>query len=88
MVPNVVENILRTMEDGSSWGTFDPMSTIKKWGIDKVRRTTEEKGPRSYKSRNSAKVNVKSRIGDDSYYEEDNISENRDKKGHLFSSDS
>ena len=35
------------------------MSLLKKGSIDKVRRTTEEKGPRSYKSRNSAEVNVK-----------------------------
>ena len=35
------------------------MSAIKKWRIDKVRRATEEKGPRSFKSRNFAEVNVK-----------------------------
>ena len=34
------------------------MSAIKKWSIDKVRRATEEKGPRSLKSHNSAEVNV------------------------------
>ena len=42
------------------------MSAIKKWSIDKVRHATEEKGPRSFKSRNSAEVNVKSLIDDDS----------------------
>ena len=63
------------MGEGSSWETFDPMSTINKWSIDKVRRTNEEKGPRSYKSRNSAKVN-KSLSDDESYSEEDNIFEN------------
>ena len=42
------------------------MSAIKKWSIDKVRRTTEEKGPHSLKSRNSAEVNVKSLSDDDS----------------------
>ena len=43
---------------------------------------------RSYKSRYSAKVNVKSLNDDDSYDEENNISENGGKEGHLFSSDS
>ena len=42
------------------------MSLIKKWSIDKVSRATEEKGPRCYKSRNSAEVNVKSLSDDDS----------------------
>ena len=46
------------MEEGSSLETFDPMSAMKRWSIDKVRRITEEKGPRSFKSRNSAEVNV------------------------------
>ena len=35
------------------------MSAINKWNIDEVRRATEEKGPRSYKSRNSSKMNLK-----------------------------
>ena len=64
------------------------MPALKKWSIDKVRRTTKENGPRSYKSRNSAKVNVKSLSDGDSCDEEDNVSENRGKEGHLFSSDS
>ena len=68
-----LENILRIMEEGSSWETFDPMSAIRKWGIDKVRRATEEKGRRSYKSRNSAEVNVKSLSDDDSYNEEEHF---------------
>ena len=75
------------MEKGSSWETFDLISAIKKWSIDKVRRTTEEKGSRSYKSLNSAKVNVKSLSDDDSYDEEENISENGDEEGYLFSCD-
>ena len=75
------------MEKGSSWETFDLISAIKKLSIDKVRRTTEEKGSRSYKSRNSAKVNVKSLSDDDSYHEEENISENGDEEGYLFSCD-
>ena len=54
------------MEEGISLETFDPMSAIKKRGIDKVRRATEEKGPRSFKSRNSAEVTVKSVSDDDS----------------------
>ena len=45
------------------------------------------KGSRSYKSRNSAKVNVKSLSDDDSYDEEENISENGDEEGYLFSCD-
>ena len=62
------------------WETFDPMPAIKKWNIDKVRRTTEEKGPGS--------CSYKSLRDDDSYYEEGNISENGDEERHLFSSDS
>ena len=42
------------MEDGSSWETYDPISVVNKWGIDKVRRTTEEKRSSSYKSHNFA----------------------------------
>ena len=61
------------------------MSAIKKWSIDKVRRATEEKGPCSYKSRNSAEVNVKSLSDDDSYGEEEIISEQWDDEGCLFS---
>ena len=80
--------ILRVMEVGSSWKTFDPISAINKRSIDKVRCTTKEKGSRSCKSHNSAKVNVKSLSDDDSYEEEGNISENGDKEGYLFSSDS
>ena len=76
------------MEKGNSWQTFVPILVIKKWNIDKVRRTTGEKVPRRYKSRNSVKVNVKSLGDDDSYHEEENISENRDEKEYLFSSDS
>ena len=49
-----LENNLRIMEDGSSWETYDPVSVVKKWGIDKVRRTTEEKRSSSYKSHNFA----------------------------------
>ena len=58
------------MEEGGSWENFDPMSGIKKWRNDKVRRATEEKGPRRCKSRNFAEVNVKYLSGDDSYDEE------------------
>ena len=83
-----LENILRIMKEGISWETLDPMSAIKKWSIDTVRRTPEEKGSRSYKPRNSAKVNVKSLSDDDSYDEEENISENGDEERYLFSSDS
>ena len=70
------ENILKIMEEGSNWGTFGLVSAIKKWSIDKVRRTAEEKESHSYESRNSAKVNVKFLSDDDSYDEEGNISEN------------
>ena len=76
------ENILRNMEEGSSWETFDLMT-----GKVKVRRTTEEKGSRSYKSRNSAEVNVKCLSDNNIYDEVGNTSENGD-KGYLFSSDS
>ena len=54
------------MEEGSNWGTFGLVSAIKKWSIDKVRRTAEEKESHSYESRNSAKVNVKFLSDDDS----------------------
>ena len=63
---------------------FWPISTVKKWGIDTVRRTTEQKGSRNYKSPNSAKVNVKSLSNDDSYNEEENISENGDEERYVF----
>ena len=48
------------MQEGTSSETFDSMSATKKRSIDKVRRATEEKLPRSFKSRNFAEVNVKS----------------------------
>ena len=83
-----LENILRIMEEGGSWETFDSMSAIKNWSIDKVRRSTEEKGPRSCKSHNSAEVNVKTFSDDDSYDEEENIFENGDEERYLFSSGS
>ena len=83
-----LENIFRAMEEGSSWETFDPISAIKKWGIDTVRRTIKEKISRNLKSRNSAKVNVKSLSDDGSYDEEENISENGDEVGSCFFSDS
>ena len=51
-----LENILRIIQEGSSWENFDSMSAMKKWSIDKVRHTTLEKGPHSYQSHNSAKV--------------------------------
>ena len=76
------------MKEGTSWQTFEPMSAIKKWSIDKFRRTTEEKRSRSCKLHNSARVNVKSLSDDDSYDEVQNISENGDKEGYLFSSES
>ena len=66
------------------WQFFLLISVIKKWNIDKVRRTTGEKGSRIYKSRNFAKFNVKSLSDDESYHEEENISENGDKEGYLF----
>ena len=37
-----LEYILRIMEKGSSWGTFDAI--LKKWGVDTVRHTTKETG--------------------------------------------
>ena len=88
LVVKCSENIFRIMEQGSSWETFDPMTAIKKWSIDKVRCTTEEKGPHSYKSCDFTEVNVKFLRYDDSYNEEENISENRGEEGYLFSSDS
>ena len=56
LVVKRLENILRIMEEGSSWETFDPISTIRKLSIDKVRHATEVERPQSYKSRNSAEV--------------------------------
>ena len=61
------------------------MSWIKKWNIDKVWCATEEKESLSYKSRNSAEVNVKSLSDDDSYGEKEIISEHWDDEGYLFS---
>ena len=52
------------------------MSAIKKWSIDKVRRATQEKGPRNFKPRHSAEVNVKSLSDDDREDEEKNVSDN------------
>ena len=66
------------MEEVRYWETFDLIQAIKKWSIDKVRCTTEEKGSHSNKSCNSAKVNVKSLSDDDSYDTKENISENWD----------
>ena len=53
-----MEDTLKIMEedDRKLYETFDPMSAIKKWSIDKIWRATEEKGPRSFKSPNSAEV--------------------------------
>ena len=39
-----LENILKIMDKGSSWETFDPISAINKWSIDEVRRAIKEKG--------------------------------------------
>ena len=66
------------MEEGSRKlkETFDPMSAITKWSIDKVRRATQEKGSRSFKSPNSAEVNVKSLSDDNREDEKKNISDN------------
>ena len=83
-----LENILKTFKEGSSWETLDIISAIKKWSINKVRCTTQEKGSRSYRSHNSAKVNVKSLSDDDSYDKEENTTENEDEEGYLFSCDS
>ena len=66
ILENILENILAVMPEGSSSETFDPMSATKKWNIDIVRLATEKKEPRSYKSCNSAEVNVKSLSDDDS----------------------
>ena len=63
------------------------LSAMNKWNFDKVRCATKEKGPWSYKSRNSAKVNVKYLCDDDNYDEEENSSENGE-EGYFFSSDS
>ena len=76
------------MEEGRSCKTFEPISAIKKRNIDKVWRTTEEKGSRSYNLFNSARVNIKSLSDDDSYDEEENISGNEDEERYFFSSDS
>ena len=63
-------------------------TAIKKCGTDKFRHTTEEKGPRSYKSRSSAEGIVESLSDDDGYDDEENISENGFEERYLFSSDS
>ena len=79
--------ILRIMEEGGNWETFDSMSAMKKLSTDKAWWATEEKGPRCCKSRNFATVNVKSLSDDASYDKKENISENGDKIRYLFSSD-
>ena len=79
-----LENVLRITEKGSIWVIFDPISAIKNQGIDTVRLTTEGKGLSNYKSRNSAKVNVKSLSDDGSYNEEENISEHGDEEENNF----
>ena len=66
------------MEESSIWGTFDVISLIK------VGAQPRRKDQVSAKSRNSAKVNVKSLSDDDSYDEEENISENGDEKDICF----
>ena len=38
-----LENISKIMKEGSSWESFNPISAIKKWSTDRVRRTTKEK---------------------------------------------
>ena len=48
----------------------------------------KEKGLHSYKSHNSAKVNVKSLNDDDGYDAKNSISKSGGKEEHLFSSDS
>ena len=82
-----MQNILRVMEEGSSWKTFEPISAVKKWSINKVWRTTKEKRSRSYNLFNSARVNIKSLNDDDSCNEEENISGDEDKERYFFSSD-
>ena len=79
---------MRIKEEGSSCEIFDPMSWIKKWSIDQVRCATDEKESLSCKSRNSAQENVKSLSDDDSYGEEEIISEHWDDEGYLFSCNS
>ena len=83
-----LENILRIREVGSGSETYDPMSAIKKWSINKVKNATKENGPRSYKSCDTAEVNIKSHSDDDSFDEEGNISENGDEDEYSYSSDS
>ena len=78
-----LEYILRIMEKGNSWGTFDAI--LKKWGVDTVRHTTKETRWHNYQPCNSAKVNVKSvSDDDDSYNEEENICENGHEVGYCF----
>ena len=67
---------------GGSWETFDPKSVIKKCSTDNIRWVNEEKGPRSWKSRNFAEVNVKSLSDDETF------SENGGEERYLFTSDS
>ena len=79
-----LEKNSRIIEEGSNWETFDPISAIKKWSIAKVRRASEKEGLSSYKSRNSAEVNIKSLSDDDNYDEEENIYENGDEEEYFF----
>ena len=84
----LLKNILEIMEEGGSWKRLSQWTAIKKWSNDKFRHTTKKKQPRSYKSRNSAEVIVKSLSDGDAYDEKENISENRVEEEYLFSSDS
>ena len=68
--------------------TLSLAGEFREVSIDEVRRVTEEIGSRSYKSRNSPEVNVKSSSGDDSSDEEENISENGNEEKYLFPTDS
>ena len=56
-----IKKLHRTNQDSNDFSSkMDPsiLLAIRKWSIDKVRSTTKEKGPSSYKLRNSTNVNV------------------------------
>ena len=77
----------RTNQDSNDFSSkMDPsiLLAIRKWSIDKVRRTTKEKGPSNYKLHNSTNVNVKSLNDDDNYDEANNISEKVSKNIFLL----
>ena len=65
-----LDDILRVMEEGSSWEVYDPIGAISLWWEDANRRVAEEKGPRIYKKRATKRKHLAS-LSDTSESESD-----------------